>query len=1496
MQYMNRFLLVLLFIIPTFLYSQDKKVIEYDSLSFHTSVMNWTDNVQKRYLRKMGSFKEDFTQFWASGNVTEEQRQTIYHTTNILQKSQIYFYPQQYQYFVSVMNIINAKQNTVFNEYNKAIDSLCALKDLTYVNNFISRNNLFFAKKELVTSNKISWKVRCKEYSLGYDSLPYISFKKSVLVGYTKKDSSVISNTNAKYYPTSLKWIGNGGVLDWERGGYDKKEVYAEINKYKINLTESGYDIDTVNFYFKKLFSEPLIGHVEERIKMYKNEKYISFPKFHSYEGSLMVHDFFEGVDLVGGFSVEGNEMIGSSTPYSLAVLKFYSNKKQVVTVKSDRFILKNNKALSKSASVSVYLENDSIYHPNLFFEYTVNNHRISLMMDQKKTLMPYFNSYHKIDMYCRGVEWKIGDPMIEFKDIMSMDKIGNASFESFDFYSEDRYNDLQGISSVHPLQLLSNFSRSIGQRKFNIDALQEYMHKPLNQVEIMLLKLASRGFVIYDRKTNVVILKDRMFSFLMAKYNMVDFDYLRIASQVQNESNAILDLRNFDLNIKGVPVVVLSRTKNVLIYPKKKELLMKKNRSFLFSGEIRAGNFDFFADSAYFDYNDFTINLPMVDSLQFAVQSFNKNKAGKYQMVPVQSVLENLSGNIVIDKVDNKSGRKNTAEYPIFNSNSVSYVFFDKNSITPNIYDRERFVYMVNPFIVDSLDNFIPKALSFEGYLKSNIFPDIDQPLKIQKDYSLGFITKVDSGISIYSDKGKYYNDITLDFEGLKGKGEFDYLTSHSVSEEINFYPDSVNARLLSFDIKGQVKGVEYPEVHIDTVSSHWMPSIDSMYIYNPVSPFKMYDDKVSLDGSLMLTPSALKGEGVASIDLASIESKTFEFYNSSFYADASDMNILTPDKNSLAIKVKNYSSSIDLVKGMGDFSQNERGSTIEFPINQYISYHDSLNWFIDEERIELAKNESNGINGFDTLTNRELVDADLHGAEFVSIHPDQDSLKFYSLKAEYDLSDDIINASNVKYIKVADIAVFPEKEMLTIGKDALINTLYNAEILADVNKKYFELYDATVDITSRSKYNATGYYDYVDLIDGKQKIFFTDIHPDSSLTTIAEAKISYDDNFKLSPAFEYYGDVRLNAKKKSLLFDGAYRINTANCSVMKHPWLLMKTTVDPNNILIDIDSVSKDVDANNAYAGVFFDVERRDIYSSFLKHKTTYSDKEIMQCAGKLLFDNKVSSYKVASVEKLNDFNIAGDYMSYNTEQCRIAGSGKIKIPGYYGQVELKSYGNVFHDKLTDSISFDMMLAMDFYFSKAATKLMSDSIQQANLKGVEVNLKEYENRLSSIIGEEKSALLMKEINLYGVPKKIPEGLNSRLVFNKVTFSWNDKRHSFISTGPIGIANIKNNALNKYVDGIIEIQPVPMGGNINVFLQVTEKSWYFFSYSNGVMQSFSSDNHFNDILIDTKRNRRVSESKKGEMDYEYVVSTRGKYLTFIRDMKRLGISIIHVK
>jgi hypothetical protein len=85
---------------------------------------------------------------------------------------------------------------------------------------------------------------------------------------------------------------------------------------------------------------------------------------------------------------------------------------------------------------------------------------------------------------------------------------------------------------------------------------------------------------------------------------------------------------------------------------------------------------------------------------------------------------------------------------FPQFQSFKESYTFYDKKSIFKGVYNRDKFYYKLDPFTMDSLDNFRNEGLIFEGEFSSaGIFPTFREQLKLQKDYSLGFVRSTPPG-----------------------------------------------------------------------------------------------------------------------------------------------------------------------------------------------------------------------------------------------------------------------------------------------------------------------------------------------------------------------------------------------------------------------------------------------------------------------------------------------------------------------------------------------------------------------------------------------------------------------------------------------------------------------------------------------------------------------------------------------------------------------------
>src|SRR5262249_21690113 len=156
-----------------------------------------------------------------------------------------------------------------------------------------------------------------------------------------------------------------------------------------------------------------------------------------------------------------------------------------------------------------------------------------------------------------------------------------------------------------------------------------------------------------------------------------------------------------------------------------------------------------------------------------------------------------------------------------------------------------------------------------------------------------------------------------------------------------------------------------------------------------------------------------------------------------------------------------------------VGEFKANGGGSFVSFPLNQYICYIDQFKWFMDMKEIEMSSNS----NADTTQTGLDLT-----GSEFISVEPHQDSLRFKAPFARYSLRDYLIKADKVALIQTADASVIPDSGKVVIERYAHMRTLKDARIVANNVTKYHTIYNASVDILGRKRYEGSGDYDYVD------------------------------------------------------------------------------------------------------------------------------------------------------------------------------------------------------------------------------------------------------------------------------------------------------------------------------------------------------------------------------------------------------------------------------
>jgi hypothetical protein len=1333
-------------------------------------------------------------------------------------------------------------------------------------------------------TNSTRWVSSNRVFRLEYTDSVRLLLDGTDLTCFAVRDSIMVLQTGGVYNPVSRVWSGKGGRINWARSGYDPEKVYAELDRYRINLRQSEFRIDTVLYHNSEYFDFAVPGRLEHKVERIISGPRANFPKFFSFKMDYSIDDIFKNVDFSGGISMQGGRMVGTGTVDRKAFMRFLRRDTLVIVARSEAFNFEPSRLTSMNTEFSLYIEQDSIYHPSTGMEYIAGDNRISFFRTGSfQSESPYHNSYHKVEMNFEELSWYLDEDLILFK-MKEGSATGLANFQSDNLFDEQTYYRIQGIDEENILITLRRYSEKVFDITFRADDFARYARIRYEQMQQILIRLAVRGFINYDFDRELITLRQKLYDWIYASVNAIDYDVIDLHSETTSPlENASLDLTNNDLHINGLKSFRLSNAQAVYIFPENQSITMKRNRDFVFNGVINAGLFTFYGKNFLFNYDKFRINLTDIDSLSLQVQGDEVDPYGRTFLIHVQSILQDMSGELLIDYPENKSGRRDMPSYPLFRSTENSFIYYDAADIQNGVYTRDNFYYEVYPFIFDSLDNFSKDGLNLQGKLHSaGIFPDFEQNIYVQPDNSLGFVYRTGTeGFELYGGKGHYNNIINLSNAGLRGTGYFTYLTSRSSADDIVFHPDSLMTNASKFDIAQKVTKVQYPLVSSAGNDILWFPYRDTMLIDRGEKPFTILNDSTLLSGSLLLTPAGLSGEGRMDLTNSVLESDYFTYTAHVFDSDTANFRLKSVNTDGFTLKTDNVRAHVDFEDRSGIFQANEEFFLVEFPENRYVSRLDLFRWDMDEALLSMGSaSVTDTIPEIVTMADGEDV---MVGPRYISTDPNQDSLSFVSNRAVYDYQRNILRGSHVTFIRVADAYIYPGDGEVTINPNGEMKEFVGAGIVANRKTRLHEFYNATVKVLGKNRYSGAAYYDFVNATGELQQIHFHRISVDDSMNTVAEGMIAESQDFTLSPRFAYQGRVELHAPERFLTFDGGTRI-LYECSFNENNYLRFKSIIDPGNIYIPVPEQPMDINMNYIYSAIFIAQDSAHIYPTFNGRKKLPGDRPIITAEGYLHYDEATAEYRIASREKLDQQDLPGNYLSLSTNDCMEYGEGKIRTGLVLGQVRTSSAGNIRYNLETSEAELDIALVLDFYMSDDAFEVMANEIDSfPNLEAVDLSSPGYMKMLSEMVGKDRAERLQAEMGLYGeYQSDIPE-LDKSLFFSQIHFKWNQLTQSYLSEGKLSLGSINGRPVNKKVNGILELQKKRSGDLLDIYIEMDDRNWYYFGYTRGVMHCLSSKREFNYIISDLKTKERKMKTPRNQVPYIFITATARKKAMFLR-------------
>lgn len=1433
---------------------------------------------------------------------------------------------------------------------------LKAQKSMNGMDKYLASCRNLFVDKVLSAKGNSKWTLR--DALLGFPSKDRFELTvDGTLTLVSSKDESSLKNTKGVYYLEDNRWEGSGGRADWSRFDIPSDQVFVTLpDYYTLDLSRSEYAIDSVVFHEKKHFNQDILCRYEDKVLVNAPNEKTMYPRVKSYRSDYVITDLMRNIDFEGGIGMMGNQVDVFGGVHNKAIFHFRQEGREVVRVQAKRFLMSMDELLvSDNAAMRLYLEDtvpgqmDSLYHNDLGFRYD-NSKRQMMFFRSEKDFGdgPFHDYFHGVDIFVEAMYWNIDGNQVDFRRMEGVNPTSEGDVVSVNYFRHDDFKRLQGLDGSHPMirieKFLQGFDNVDRQVKFAVGDLASYLGYPIEQVIALLLRLQAEGYVEYDTETKWATALPRFFDVVDSFRETIDFDVIKLHTVTTNrQPNLQLDLNTNNLLVFGITsqidgfdgsAISLSDRKRVVIVPDFGRITFTKKQNFRFSGGILAGMFEFFTKDSEFKYEDFSINMNKIDSLRFYARYDN-------HVIPVDGTLEKLKGHLDIDHGDNKSSRYETPAYPIFHSDAEGFKFYRKINggvFHPGAVDsvmtaddlEGKFYYSVYPFVVDSLNDLSMKKVRFDGKLVSGgIMPDIEQPLVVMEDFSLGFVHQIGENETesypLYDDLGRFHNKVFLSGSGFFGEGKLDYQTAAFRSDQFMFYLDSVTAITNQFKMMPKEDGTGFPMASADALRMKWdirTPELTTETIDQPIC---MYGDTY-FSGKTVLAPDSYSADGKLRFGLTEFDSDHFALDARTFVADSANFMLYSADTANVAFAATNYRANVDFDAQKVKYDYLDQNSNLDFPMNHYICSLKEAEWDMATNSLHLY-NPVESFGDYATATTREeLLAVHNNASKFISLVPEQDSLQFYSMSAEYDMTNYVIHAHDVKIIRVADAAVFPYMHDVDINAESKLEPV-NGDLLADTLNQFHLYKDAVVNIHSRNHYDAQGIWDYTSAEGTSTPIKMDTIVPVDGITH-GYAHIADTAEFKLSTQFGFQGRLTLDATKQLGYFDGRYAmlvfqepapmVVTVNepepeegqadttfvvqddfdpatpvetemveqdtIASLNH-WFASATHINPSDIRIPVDIDRIREDDPSMCNGLYYELAIDGGYfGSFLTPREGRKDLDnALPANGMLWFDSDSLRFVVTDTTQYDarlELNKRGVIDGYGTTDLGFETPlAKFVVNGNYTQYPNDSitlHGlNIFNAPVFDD---EVMAAMAEVY--------------ANMEGPSIDLTQtnYLTYFRSENSEEKTQELRTNIELAGYPPmESSDFYCNTIVVPDLKMVWNDQLHAFVSVGKIGLGNFGSHVVNKYVDGCVVFDR--RLGNITYYFQ-NDMFQTFINYNigDGQLQVHATYGDINQKMYDTKEKHRTRT--KDDKRFQYVAVPYESMLDFLNRLKYAGLNV----
>ena len=1324
---------------------------------------------------------------------------------------------------------------------------------------------------------------------------PVMELRDADLVLSTKGDSVVLHHVSGTVAPGSSRLVATGGQLDWTIKG---NPVSAVLAGFDFDLSKPEFTAQPVTLTYAALLEAPVKGALSYKsVRRKPGATESSYPRFISLTNDARIKDLGPGIAYQGGVSIAGSQLLSAALDGSVSHLSVRQDQMLRFRAASRKFELSDSVITAGRAGIALYTSTgDSITHPGVELKYLKGKEQLKLLYEKGLYRnAPYSDSYHQVDIRAQMLVWNLREPKMDFSIITTPTQI-SADFESKNFFSNTRYQQLKTINRLHPLQMLLGYSITHGHGSvLNLHEVAEATHTSEANLRSAAEGLAREGYVDINQQTGDVILLRKGRHYVGAARDKKDFDHIDIKSLTGSGRSATLDLASNQLQLRGVKQFSFSDdSSSVVVQPDSGVVRLLRNRDLSFGGRVKTTIYGFKGRDFRFDYDGYYIDMPQIDSL--TIRRPNQKKARNSTAsdgvaLTAKFTLTNKNkfqtGRLFLNEPTNRSGRKRLPKYPSFTSTSGAFVYFNKPDVLGGAYDSTTY-FDVPPFSFDSMGTGRSTG-RFVGTFHSPALPPIKTALTTQADGSMGFKHLVPAGgYPLYGGKGHLSAGakVELNAGGLQSNGTVTYLTAKLESDRFVMYNDSLTGEGKAGSIASSLTSpkVSLPPGYL----INWGARTDSLHLRTPPggAVAKLYADH-TFKGSLLVTPALVGGAGRLDGPQSYVRSEELVFKTDSYTGRNALLSIKSAQAGKPALVANDVGFSYDLKQGSAEFKREDGSKAdIDLPYSAFRSSLSEGRWDFKRKRVQLR-----------------AAGADSARSYFTSTMPEQLGLKFKATAATYDLAKYKLQARGVPYVAIADSWVLPDSGRVAVLPGGRFQEIQRARILMDSVTKFHQLYLGKLVLKSRLEFTGQAKYTFKYANGDSTSITFSDFRPDSSsfhpataagrkrgLLALASkkpldisppapsvsltggAKVAADDHFNLAPRLGYRGEVTLNSQRRGLAFQGDVRLNFSKNKGASE-WVAMRDTVNPKNININLKD-AKGEDGEPLLAGLFWGDDKPGLYPLYFGRPAFPTDLPIFKVDGMLHYDTKAGIYSLARQDLADPNQYEGAALTYNETDDHLTWRGPMTFTNPSKNFTLAGAG--VGAAAPDSGAYRVRTLLTFEATMPAKSVETLAANLAKLtKSSTDAIGNSPDDVYNVaqIGGNPAARNFADHKMGAAPdalQKLSPKFLRTLVLNRADLRWNAQERAWYSVGPLGVGGVGKQPFNALMNGLLEIKRVEGQDYVELYLEPSPGSFYYFRYDKNVLITQSLDEKYN-----------YTVSSKAKYDY----STATEYGVFLGDL-----------